>query len=80
MSRNLTRDWWTRLEQLAGLERINGRGWHSIRRTFSIEVRHLPLKDGLELGGWRDVRTFVETYQPVDLVHLKKALAGRRSA
>ncbi|MDX2260691.1 MAG: tyrosine-type recombinase/integrase [Gemmatimonadales bacterium] len=80
ISRNLVRDYWVRLEEKAGIARVQGRGWHSIRRSFSLGVRHLPLKDAMQLGGWKDVKTFVETYQPVDMDQLRTALAGRRSA
>lgn len=80
MSASLARDYWAKLEQESGIPRMEGRGWHSIRRTFSMELRHLPLKDAMQLGGWRDVKTFVETYQPLDLDQLKVSLAARRKA
>lgn len=79
ISRNLVRDYWVRLEEKAGIARVQGRGWHSIRRSFSLGVRRLPLKDAMQLGGWKDVKTYVETYQPVDMEQLRAALSQRRT-
>jgi hypothetical protein len=32
-------------------------GWHSFRRKFATELKHIPLKDLCDLGGWKDSRT-----------------------
>jgi integrase len=54
-SRHLLRDCWRRLEKAAGIRhgRGRGRGWHSLRRWFATTLGHVPLKQLMELGGWR---------------------------
>jgi integrase len=39
VSRRETIRWWERLEQLAGLSHLRGRGWHSLRRKFCGRFR-----------------------------------------
>ncbi len=39
LSRHLARDWWERAEEAAGIARVAGRGWHSIRRKFAPSSR-----------------------------------------
>ena len=45
VSRHLLRDWWYQAEELAGLEHIDGLGWHGLRRKFADELKEVPLKD-----------------------------------
>ena len=49
-SRHLMRDWWKRAEKAAFLTPVARRGWHSLRRKFATELKHMPLKDLSELG------------------------------
>jgi hypothetical protein len=37
--------WWSRAEELAKLPRVAGMGWHSLRRQFATELKHIPLTD-----------------------------------
>ncbi len=39
--------WWNRAERLAGLKRMRGRGWHSLRRKFASDLMDLPLQGAL---------------------------------
>ncbi|MGH7513402.1 MAG: tyrosine-type recombinase/integrase [Gemmatimonadales bacterium] len=77
MSRNLARDWWERLEQAAGLRHIKGRGWHSLRRRFATDLDHLPLKQLMDLGGWRTPASVVR-YQKPTTEQLRAGLKTRR--
>ena len=70
--------WWTKAEQLAGLDRKRGRGWHSLRRKFASDLMDLPLKVLCELGGWKEAQTVLRCYQQADEVQLRKALETRR--
>jgi integrase len=56
-SRHLMRDWWRRAEWKAGLEHVEGMGWHSLRRKFATELKEIPLKDLCHLGGWKNPQT-----------------------
>lgn len=38
-------------------------GWHALRRKFASELKHIPLKDLCELGGWRSAQTILTCYQ-----------------
>ena len=77
MSRHLLRDWWQRGEALAGLSHEPGRGWHSLRRLFATELKHIPLKDLCELGGWKSAQTVLTCYQTADPVTMRTALEQR---
>lgn len=63
VSRHPLRDWRYCAEELAGLEHIDGLGWHGLRRKFADEHRHVPLKDLADLGAWATARTILELYQ-----------------
>ena len=71
------RVWWCRAEQLAGMERRRGRGWHSLRRKFASDLMDLPLKVLCELGGWKNAQTVLNCYQRPDEEQLRKALGNR---
>ena len=76
-SRHLLRDWWQRLEGLAGLKHEAGRGWHSLRRKFATELKDVPLPDLCHLGGWKDPQTVLKCYQKPDVGTMRAALAAR---
>ncbi|HEY5021672.1 MAG TPA: hypothetical protein VII30_04185 [Gemmatimonadaceae bacterium] len=69
--------WWKRLETLAGLPPEGGRGWHTFRRKFATELKHVPLADLAYLGGWQSAQTILKCYQQPDDVTLRSALAKR---
>jgi len=77
-SRHLLRDWWQRGEALAGIPHAPGSGWHSLRRKFATELKHVPLKDLCYLGGWKEPQTVLRCYQRPDETTMREALAGRR--
>lgn len=77
VSRHLVRDWWERGEQLAGLAREPGRGWHSLRRQFATELKGMPLADLAALGGWRSPATILACYQQPDPITMREGLARR---
>ncbi len=77
-SRHLMRDWWAQSEKLAGLERVEGRGWHSLRRKFATDLApKLSLKDLCAAGGWKDAQTILRCYQQPDEKLIRGALDGR---
>lgn len=48
---------WKRIAIVAGIPQGERYGWHSLRRKFASELRHVPLKDlgdlgGVEVGGY----------------------------
>jgi integrase len=77
MSRHLARDWWQRAEATAGIARVPGRGWHSLRRKFATELKGASLKDLCALGGWKDHNTILECYQQPDPDTMRVALENR---
>ena len=77
VSRSLARDWWEQAQELAGLERKRGRGWHSLRRKFASDLIDQPLKVPCDLGGWKDAQTVLKCYQRADQGRLRKALEHR---
>jgi integrase len=79
VSRHLVRDWWERTQTLASLPLEAGRGWHSLRRKFATELKHVPLKDLSYLGGWKDHQTLLSCYQRADADTMEQALKTRMS-
>jgi integrase len=78
VSRHLLRDWWQRLEQLAGLDPEPRRGWYSLRRKFATELKDVPLVDLCAPGGWEEPQTVLRCYQRPDAETMRAALARRR--
>jgi integrase len=78
LSRHLLRDWWQRAQAQAKLPAEPGRGWHSLRRQFATEMKHAPLRDLCELGGWKSPQTVLTCYQRADSASMQQALAARR--
>lgn len=78
VSRHLVRDWWQKLEKAAKIAAEPGRGWHSLRRKFATELKHVPTKDLQALGGWKDHQTILTCYQRADEGSMKEALRTRR--
>jgi len=77
-SRHLCRDWMQRAQKRAGLVPEKGRGWHALRRHFASELRHVPLRDLCDLGGWKDSNTVVKCYQRPSEDAQVAALATRK--
>ena len=74
------RDLWHKAESAVGLDRKNGRGWHSVRRKFATELMHEPLKVLCKLGGWRDAETVLNCYQQPEEQTMRAALERRAMA
>ncbi len=77
VSRHLMRDWWQRGEKQAKVLRAPGLGFHSLRRLFATEMKHIPLTDLCYLGGWKEPQTVLKCYQRPDEDTMRAALAGR---
>jgi integrase len=50
----------------AKLPKLQGGGWHSLRRKWASERKHLLLVDVAAAGGWKDTQTLVNCYQHAD--------------
>lgn len=55
-----------RAEQCAGLQHVERGGFHSYRRLFASERKHLPDVDLMRAGSWRDLATMKRSYQQAD--------------
>lgn len=53
-------------ESHAELPKLPGGLWHSYRRKWASERKHLPLVDVAAAGGWKDTQTLVNCYQHAD--------------
>lgn len=78
-ARNLARDWWYRMEELAGLDHVHGMGWHGLRRKFATELKDVPLPDLCYLGGWKSPQTILRCYQKPDEETMRRALERRKT-
>ena len=77
VSRHLVRSWWLELERRAGLTPESARGWHALRRKFATELKGVPLRDLMALGGWRSPLTLTLCYTAADPATQRQALARR---
>ena len=55
-----------RAEQLAELPAVERGGFHSYRRLYASERKHLPDVDVARSAGWRDLATMKRSYQQPD--------------
>ncbi len=79
VSKHLVRKWWQRMEKLAGLPKLAGRGWHSLRRKFATDLKHQPPADVAAVGGWKDTTTIMRSYQQADAATMRHILMNRRA-
>lgn len=77
-SRYTFAEWWQKAEELAGLKREPHCSWHSLRRKFATELKHIPLVDLAALGGWKSTATILACYQQADANTMRRALSERR--
>lgn len=69
--------WSRKAMDAAGLRHLCKAGFHRFRRKFASELKDVPLRDLMALGGWRDPKTVIQCYQQADLGRMRKALANR---
>ena len=63
---HLAAKWLQEAEKLAGLEKLDGSLWHSYRRKWATERKHLPDADVAAAGGWTNSNTLRLVYQQAD--------------
>ena len=78
ISRHLARDWWERAARVAELPEGQRLGWHSLRRQYATEMKHVPLKDLCYMGGWKNPQTLLTSYQQPDEATQRRALSERK--
>lgn len=76
-SRHIMRDWMERCLKTIGIARGERYGWHSLRRQFATELKHVPLPDLCALGGWTDPQTILKCYARPDVETMRSALENR---
>jgi integrase len=62
-TRDYVAKWWRAIADKGGLSHRKGLGFHSLRRKFATDLKDVPYRDLLELGGWRNLQTLVRCYQ-----------------
>jgi len=66
MDRHLFDKWLSRAEREAGLSKLDGSVWHTYRRKWAIERKHLPPMDVAAAAGWKSAQTLVQVYRQAD--------------
>lgn len=66
ITEHYVRRWLEQAERRAGLEHLPGTLWHSYRRKWATERKHLPSVDVAAAGGWTNPRTLETIYQQPD--------------
>lgn len=70
-------EWWRAVEDAAGLERVHGRGWHSLRRKFATERKTGSLTDLAYAGGWSGTQTLTKVYIQADEESVREVVTER---
>jgi integrase len=70
-TRHLAAYWLKRAYELSGATKPDGSLWHAFRRLWATERKALPVKDVAAAGGWKDVTTLINCYQPPDEATLR---------
>lgn len=78
MSGDAVRHLFQRMATKAGLPTGQRYGWHSLRRKFGNELRHLPLNDLCDLGGWKNAATILTCYRQPSEQAQREGLEQRR--
>jgi integrase len=63
-----------RAEDRANLPHLERGGFHSYRRLYAVERKHLPDVDVARSAGWRDIATMKRSYQQADPVTTLRAI------
>ncbi len=81
MPRHTVQRLWQRLARKANIPPTSGYGWHSFRRAFANRLRHVPMRDLQDLGGWKSSVTVMKVYLRSDETAQRAALecAPRRA-
>ena len=63
---HLASKWLREAEKLAGVDTQKGSLWHTYRRKWVMERKHLPDVDVAAVGGWKDTVSLKSAYQQAD--------------
>jgi hypothetical protein len=64
--------WFRDLEASIGLPKLPRGVWHPYRRKWSKERKHLPATDVMAAGGWKDIKTFMDSYNEPDMDTMRR--------
>lgn len=56
--------WLGDMYSAAGMVKPERAGWHSFRRKFATELKDKPIKDVMEVGGWKSEAAYLRYVQP----------------
>ena len=80
VDRHLAAYWLKRAFHLAKVEKPAGSLWHTFRRLWATERKHLPLKDVAAAGGWSDTSTLLQCHQQPDAETMRDVVDYERPA
>lgn len=78
VDRDTLASWLRRAEKIAGVPRLEHDSFHSLRRKWSTERKHLPDVDVAKAGGWRSIMTMKRAYQQADEACVLEAVLDPR--
>ena len=76
ITRHLADKWLRKAEKLAGLEPLRGTLWHSYRRKWATERKHMPDVDVAQAGGWKSTVSLKTSYQQADAETTLRVVLG----
>ena len=78
VSRHLAAWWLKEAFRHGKLQKPDGSLWHTFRRVWATERKHLPPNDVAAAGGWLDTGTLQQCYQQCDLETLRSVVEFER--
>jgi hypothetical protein len=76
ITRHLADKWLRKGEKLAELEPLKGTLWHSYRRKWATERKHMPDVDVAHAGGWKNTVSLKTAYQQADAETTLRVVLG----
>jgi hypothetical protein len=64
--------WFRDLEASIELPKLPRGVWHPYRRKWSKERKYLPAKDVMAAGGWKDIKTIMDSYNEPDMETMRQ--------
>ena len=71
--------WMRRAVEKAKLPKLERGAWHTLRRLWASERRHLPAQDVAAAGGWRSLQVMRSAYQQADAATILEVMQAPRN-
>jgi integrase len=74
VGKRLVGRWWEKTEDLAGIEHLRARGWHSLRRRWATLRKGHAVQDVAAAGGWTSTQVLRDLYTQAEVAQVEAAV------